>query len=219
MLAAKSQHPSHPSYDTMQDNGQLCDSLPELYKDCNKLFGAVYEEFSPDLECDVVTGDQVFCATPYSQVVDNLCENGCPKSETEFVELFSLLASCGYLESVGGAPALDSPEAATACLAEQGACQRKSPNSLFKYSKCRLPMKQLMFDGAKFIGLQAAMKKPDDCDLNKLLPKERCDAVFGFQVKTTYCRSQSSTAGQLMGASVLSSLLGVWVARLLSHQS
>jgi hypothetical protein len=204
-----------PSYDYLQrtNPGNLCvkddvSNIPELYKDCNKLFGKVYEEFSPDLDCDIVTGDEVLCATPYSQVVTNLCnKSGCPKSKTEFIDLFSLLASCGYLSTVGGAPALDSPEAATACLTQQGACQRESGNSLFKYITCRSQIKQLMFDGAKFIGLQSAMKKPDDCFLNKLLPQDRCDEEFGFQVSASYCAVQKSFFEQKVGETTMGTVL------------
>jgi hypothetical protein len=215
MLTAKSQH---PSYETLQDNGQLCDTLPELYENCNTTMGEIYGEFRPDDQgCAATTNDEAFCELPYTQVVSELCnESGCPVSPREFTELFSMLASCGYLSTVGGVPALESPAAATACLTQQGACKRESSNTLLKYASCKSLVKDLMFIGAPIIGLEEKMPEPDSCITDELLPKERCNAVFGAQVEATYCKDRSSTAGQLMGASVLSSLLGVWVAGLLS---
>jgi hypothetical protein len=204
------------SYDYLQQTnpGNLCvkddvSNIPELYKDCNKLFGAVFEEFFLNLECDKITADKDLCATPYSQVVENLC-NVCPKSETEIQNVLSLLLRCGYLASLGGAQ-LDNPEAATACLAEQGACQQESSNSLFMYSKCRLPMKQLIFDWFKSIGAQSIMATPDDCysrlHLNKLLPQERCDEEFGFLVSELYCAVQESFLEQKVGETTMGTVL------------
>jgi hypothetical protein len=206
------------SYDYLQqaNPGNLClkddlSNIPELYKDCNKLFGKVFEEFFSNLECDKITADKDLCATPYNQVVENLCnKSGCPKSETEIKDVLGLLGSCGYLRTLGGAQ-LDTPEAATVCLAEQGACQQASSNSLFKYINCPLPMKQLLVDWFKFIGAQPIMPTPDDCysrlHSNKLLPQERCNEDLGFLVSALFCPGQESFLENKVGETTMGTVL------------
>lgn len=206
LIASKNQP---PSYDYLQRKGGLCEatSLPALYGDCTDTLGQIYAAYTP-LQCEVATKDEVFCATPYNQVVSDLCNpSGCPVGASDFVDLFSLLANCGYLSTVGGAAALDSPEAATACLTQQGACQLDSPNSMFQYATCRSKVKQLMFDGAKFIGLESQMTEPEDCIKNNLLPAARCNEEFGFQVTASYCAVQKSFFEQEVGETTMGTVL------------
>jgi hypothetical protein len=212
-LAAAKNNP--PSYDYLQraGPGELCvkadntKNLPLLFGDCATTFGEIYNLYTKQ-NCDKIYGDETFCATPLNQAVSSLCnKSGCPSSPQEFIDLFSLLASCGYLSTVGGAAALESDEAASACLSQQGACQLNSPNSLFRYATCRSQIKQLMFDGAPFIGLSAAMSEPDDCIKNQLLPAARCNEEFGFQITASYCAVKKSFFEQEVGATTMGTVL------------